>query len=299
MDKTRSLHLIGCAAGVAGADKNSGLGPLTIQKSSFLTDLIKKYNSLQWEAMLQSEGRESLPIDQSVRSICEQLAKKVSGLVKQEKRIVVIGGDHSCAIGTWSGVYDAMHQQGEIGLIWVDAHMDSHTPETSESGRIHGMPLACLLGHGYPSLTTILHHAPKIKPENLFLIGVRSFERGEAELLKRLNVRVYFMDEVRERGLSVVFNEAVNAVKQNTFAYGLSIDIDAIDPQEAPGVDVPEANGILASDLCGVLREVASDPKLIATEIVEFDPKHDMSQMTEKLIVTFLKILTEGNENKI
>src|SRR5204862_2513914 len=126
--------------------------------------------------------------------------------------------------------------------------MDSHTPATSETGRIHGMPLACLLGHGYPALTHILHSTPKLKPQNVCLIGVRSFEQGEEELWKKLNVRIYFMDEVIERGFATILKEAVNLVSANTVGYGLSIDLDGFDPLEVPGVDVPESDGIHVND---------------------------------------------------
>jgi arginase len=181
-----------------------------------------------------------------------------------------------------------------MGLIWFDAHMDSHTPETSESQRIHGMPLACLLGYGYPTLTSIMHHQPKFKPENVCLIGVRSFESGEAAFLKRLNVRIYFMDEVKERGFDTVLQEAVELVSRHTIGYGLSIDLDGLDPQDAPGVDVPEIDGVGAVDFCAALKKVVSDPRLIATEVVEFDPTKDVARKTEILVADILKIIATG-----
>lgn len=292
MIKTNELHLIGCASGLAGADVNSGKGPVVIQQSSFLADLIKNDIRIYWDAMLTPSSAPKL--EDTLHELYVTLAKKVADLLVQQKKICVVGGDHACAIGTWSGAYHTSHLKGDIGLIWIDAHMDSHTPETSESGRIHGMPLACLLGHGFPSLTNILHTAPKIKPENLCLIGVRSFEGGEADLLKRLNVRIYFMDEVEERGFAVVLREAVELVSQHTVGYGLSIDLDSIDPKEAPGVDVPEPDGIHAKELCAGLREIIVDPRLILTEIVEFDPQRDIDRITEKLFVDCLEIIAAG-----
>ena len=289
MKKKIELCLIGCASGLAGADTNSGNGPLVIQNSSFWQALKNDEMQVRWEVMLTPKL--SISLDDALKDLYQQLAKKVSNMVKQEMRACVVGGDHSCAIGTWSGVYDAVHQKGDIGLIWVDAHMDSHTPETSESGRIHGMPLACLLGYGFTSLTNILHTAPKIKPENLCLIGVRSFEPGEAEFLKRLNVRIYDMEEVRQRGFEVVMNEAMQVVSEKTIGYGLSIDLDGIDPKEAPGVDVPEPNGIHVHDLIAGVRQLANDPRLLLTEIVEFDPQRDIDRKTEKIFVDLLKTL--------
>lgn len=295
----KQLHLLGYASAAAGVDEGCAKGPVVLQHSACMNELSHNSITYQWDNQFHVAQKTSdLRVDEKVRQVCLDLAQSVSCLVKQKAFFNVIGGDHSSAIGTWSGVYDALHQQGDIGLIWLDAHMDSHTPETSESGRIHGMPLAALLGYGYPTLTSILQYSPKIKPENLCLIGVRSYESGEAALLKRLNVRVYFMEEVAERGIDAVLREAVEHVNKNTIAYGVSIDLDSVDPIDAPGVDVPEPNGIRADDLCRALENiVAADPRLIGTEIVEFDPTRDKQQLTEKLIVKLLRILANGKND--
>jgi arginase len=285
-----TLQLIGYACKIAGVDLNNDQGPLVLQQSPYLTALHQEGIPLRWQDILKPEsiiGRK----DEVVRDICQRLAFLVAQCVRKQQRFSVIGGDHSCAIGTWSGAYDALHSQGDIGLLWIDAHMDSHTPETSESGRIHGMPLAALLGLGYSTLTSILQDAAKLQPANVCLIGVRSFEQGEAELLKRLNVRVYLMEEVAARGMPTVFAEAVQRVSEYTVGYGISLDLDSLDPEEVPGVDVREPGGIHVSDLLTCMASVAADPKLIGTEIVEFDPSCDKNHVTEKLIVSLLKTL--------
>src|SRR3990167_774921 len=139
---TDTLHLIGWASAIAGVDSAGGQAPIVLQQSPYAAELSQQGINLQWDAMIHSSETTTLRMDEYVKGLCEQLAQQVSALVKEGKMPCVIGGDHTCAIGTWSGVYDAMHDKGELGLIWIDAHMDSHTPETSESGRIHGMPLA-------------------------------------------------------------------------------------------------------------------------------------------------------------
>jgi arginase len=282
MNKNK-LCLIGCASGVAGADVHSGDGPLVMQQSSLVP--------YRWEAMLVPADIKAMSVDQLVGDVCQRLAQKTTELIRQKQWVSVIGGDHTCAVGTWSGAYDALHEQGDVGLIWFDAHMDSHTPDTTESGHIHGMPLAALLGHGYSSLTTIMHATPKLKPENVCLIGVRSYERGEADFLKEQNVRIYFMDEIKQRGFATVWREAIEHVSRHTIAYGLSIDIDGLDPLEAPGVDVPEPDGVHAEELYAALTETINDPRLIATEIVEFDPTRDREQLTEKIVANLLHII--------
>lgn len=289
-----TLHLVGCASGVAGVDEHSGDGPIVIQNSSYVAALAQEGIDVTWDEVIRPRVTSGLRLDEAVRELCLELAEKVAEEVKAQRFFSVIGGDHSCAIGTWSGVQDALSEKGDIGLIWIDAHMDAHTPETSESGRIHGMPVASLLGHGYPTLTGILNHRPKIKPENLCLIGVRSFQSGEADFLKRLNVRVVMMDEVKKRGLKVVMQEAIAIASHQTIGYGLTLDLDALDPEDAPGVDVPEGDGIKAAELMPVLAAIAKDPKLITTEIVEFDPERDKDRKTEKLVADLLRVIAQG-----
>lgn len=286
--KDASLHLLGFASGIAGVDPNVAKGPQVMRESPYLSECEASF-PLTWDGMMTSQPMHSL--EESVRQVCEALAKKVSASVKAQHLLTVLGGDHTCAVGTWSGVYDAFYQQGDIGLIWIDAHMDSHTPDTSETGRLHGMPLAALLGYGDPAMTAILHAEPKIKPANLCLIGVRSFESGEAKLLERLNVRVYMMDEVKTRGIADVLKEAAAIVSRHTEAFGISLDLDGIDPKEAPGVDVPEPDGIPSAPLREALADVVMDPKLVAVEIVEFDPSRDRDHLTEKLVASFLKTI--------
>lgn len=292
--KGSQFNLIGCAYGIAGADIHSGDGPLKVRQSKYLSLLTQSGIPYAWRNMVTAGKPNGGRKDELVAEACSRLAEIVSPLAKNAEPFCVIGGDHSCAIGTWSGVYDAMHAKGEIGLIWIDAHMDAHTPETTPSGNIHGMPLACLLGFGYPALTSVMHAAAKFKPENVCLIGVRSFEAGEAALLERLNIRIYYMEEVIQRGLSAVMQEAVQLVSANTVGYGVTIDIDVVDPQDAPGVDVPEANGIRGAELCAVIEKVAADPKLIATELVEFDPTHDSADKTEKLVADLINVIAAG-----
>lgn len=288
------FYLVGVASGLAGADVHSGQGPIVVQNSPYL---LKSSLDYQWIAMLESANEDSSKLIENLSHLNLQLAEQVSELVREKKQFCVVGGDHTCAIGTWSGVYDGMHDQGDLGLIWIDAHMDSHTPETSLSGRIHGMPLAVLLGYGEEKLTGILHSSPKLLPQNVCLIGVRSFESGEAELLKRLNVRIYFMEEVIERGLMTVMREAVAHVSKHTAGFGISLDLDGIDPAEAPGVDVPEPNGIKVADLLPSLQEICHDPNLIATEVVEFDPKRDKQEKTEKIVAEVIQIFAKQEKS--
>jgi arginase len=192
------------------------------------------------------------------------------------------------AIGTFSGVTSALKAEGEFGLIWFDAHMDSHTPSTSESGAIHGMPLACLLGYGDSRLCSIAGQKPKINPKHVCLIGVRSFEEGEKKLLNDLAIKIYYIDEVRQRGLYTIVEEAKKIVKQNTKAYGVTIDIDAFDPKFAPGTGALEDGGLSADETIEAFKLFSEDKDLKILEIAEYNHYLDKNDITYKLIANLL-----------
>lgn len=273
------LFVIGVASGIAAGDVGCGDGPKVLQQSVYAPAA----DYIHWQAMIEPAAQVNLTKPQIIADVCQRIAVQTENLAANKATFCVFGGDHSCAIGTWSGAAHAYRDQGAIGLIWVDAHLDSHTPETSESGNIHGMPVATLLGYGAQALTEILQREPKIAPENLCLIGIRSYESGEYELLKRLGVKIFYMEDIEKNGFAMVFSEALMHVQKNTVAFGVSIDLDAIDPIEAPGVGSPEKNGISAVELNNAIKILASMPNFIGFEITEFNPHHDVAQQTEKL----------------
>ncbi len=273
--KHENITLLGYACGLAAGDPGCADGPVELQ-SEFKT-LPLLYPDIN--------GNDKYKI---IAELSQRLAERVEQSVYDKKPFIVFAGDHSCAIGTWSGASVALEK--DIGLIWVDAHLDAHTTETSPSGNIHGMPVASLLGHGNHLLSSVLDARPKIKPENICFIGVRSFEVGEHELVTRLGVKVFYIDEVKQRGLDVVFKEAKNSVTRNTPYYGVSIDLDGIDPSEAPGVGTPEKNGLSSQELCDALRKYCHrDPKLLGVEITEFNPHHDINGKTRDVIRNLVK----------
>lgn len=278
----KKIDIIGYGSGIAGSNTGSADGPAIIKKSSLLHTLNPH---LQWDAIFQSNPDVHSKQTEVVR-LCQLLANAVADKVQQKKFFTVLGGDHTCAIGTWSG---ATSEISPLGLIWIDAHMDSHNPETSHTGNIHGMPLACLLGVGDATLTKILGDSPKLQPEHVCLIGIRSYESEELALLKKLNVRIFFMEEVKQRGLSVIMQEALQIVTTGTKGFGISIDIDSMDPIEAPGTGVPEPDGLSAQSLIAGLHAIAQHSQLIGIEIAEFNPHLDQAQKTEKIIMQLLQ----------
>ena len=274
----RSLIVIGAASGAGAPDPGSAEGP----------DALRRYRAfhatplqhVEWDAILRvPRAQQDTPLH-AVAALSARLAAEVEAVLQAGNFPLVVGGDHSCAIGTWSGVHHGLAERGPTGLIWIDAHMDSHTFATTPSGQIHGMPLAVLLGHGEATLTAIDGPQAKLRPEHVCLIGVRSFEAGEAALLHRLGVRVFDMDEVRRRGLAEVFDDALAIVRQGTAGFGVSVDLDALDPDEEPGVTTPVPGGLRRAELAAALSRLRGDPAFVAMEIVEYNPRRDRGHAT-------------------
>ena len=275
---SRSIVVIGAASGAGAPDPGCAEGPDALRRYRAFHDTPLQH--VEWDAILRvPRAQQDTPLH-AVAALGARLAAEVESVLQTGNFPLVVGGDHSCAIGTWSGVHRALAGKGPLGLIWIDAHMDSHTFATTPSGQIHGMPLACLLGHGETVLTAIDGTEAKLRPDHVCLIGVRSFEAGEAALLHRLGVRVFDMEEIRRRGLPEIFDEALAIVRQGTAGFGVSIDLDALEPEEEPGVGTPVPGGLSRAELAEALSQLRGDPAFVAMEIVEYNPRRDRSHAT-------------------
>lgn len=285
-----SIIVIGAASGAGAPDPACAEGPDALRHYKTFHDTPLQH--VEWDRILRvSRAQEDTPLH-AVAALSARLAAEVEGVLQAGHFPLVVGGDHSCAIGTWSGVSHALADTGPIGLIWIDAHMDSHTFATTPSGQLHGMPLACLLGHGETALTAIDGPQAKLRPEHVCLIGVRSFEAGEAALLQRLGVRVFDMDEIRRRGLAAVFDEALAIVRHGTAGFGVSVDLDALDPEEEPGVGTPVPGGLHRAELAAALSRLRGDPAFVAMEIVEYNPSRDRGHATADAAGALVKAIT-------
>jgi arginase len=291
--KPKALQVSGVASGCGARDPGCEAGADTLRAMRITARLRSHGYSARWADMIRPAAAYRADSLKAVRKICVRLAKRVERVVREGDMPIVVGGDHTCAIGTWKGVAHALADRGLIGLLWIDAHMDAHTPETTESGMLHGMPVACLLGYGYPELTEIAHGA-KLDPKCVCLYGVRSYERGEAELLERLGVRVFFMEEIERRGVAETLQEALAIVTCASGGFGITLDLDAIDPGDAPGVGTPAPNGLRGAALVSALAECGGHPGLVGLEIVEYNPHHDRHAVTAGLAGDALVAILAG-----
>jgi arginase len=210
----------------------------------------------------------------------------VDRAVREDRFPLVLGGDHSVAVGTVAGVSHAYRQQDKkIGVIWVDAHADMNTPETSPSGNVHGMPLACCIGEGPAELTGILGYAPKVQPRNVVLVGIRDVDLSERSRVRASGINVFTMRDIDERGMRDVMEEALALAGADAAGVHLSLDMDAVDPDEAPGVGTPVRGGITYREAHLAMEIVCDSGQLTSMEVVEVNPVLDAANRTALLAV--------------
>ena len=235
----------------------------------------------------QAAGAESARYLKQIAEICTRTADAVVKTLEEGMTPLVLGGDHSLAAGSISGVSQFYRSRGQsIGVVWIDAHSDINTPETSPSGNVHGMPLAALLGLGPEALANIYGYAPKIAPENTVLIGVRDIDAAERANIKRAGVgEVYTMRDIDERGMRAVMEEALRAAGRGTAGYHVSLDMDWIDPEDAPGVGTPVRGGATYREAHLAMEILADHGRLLSFEMVEVNPVIDEHNRTADLAV--------------
>lgn len=290
------INLLGYACGLGAGIKGCELSIPYLDSNKLLDKLHNKNITAKWHNIFVPN--ENLSLLDNIYTLNQCLANEVMNLRKNNKFFVTLGGDHTCAIGTWSGVSAfAQSYDQSIGLIWIDAHLDSHTPATSHSHNIHGMPLAVLLGQGHTSLTSIINKKRKLNPHNIVLIGPHDYEDEEYDFLINQGVKIYFLNEINNN-FEEVFQEALRIVNYKTSGYGISIDLDGLDALNAPGVGLRTRKGIDTSQLIILLSKyVKDDKKFIGAEICELNPLFDVENRTVQTIITLIDSLVPTSNN--
>jgi arginase len=226
-----------------------------------------------------------------ITDACHHLAETVVHAYEGGRTPLVLGGDHSIAVGTVSGMSEAFRRQKKnLGLIWFDAHADMNTPETSPSGNVHGMPMAAILGYGPAELTRIFDFAPKIRPENAVMIGLRDVDRAERDLVKKSGMRVFTMKDIDKRGIGNILDEALSIVMKATDGFAATLDADFLDPIESPGVATPVRGGADYREAHLAMEMIADTKKMVSFEITEINPildeKNKTAQFGTELILS-------------
>ena len=221
-----------------------------------------------------------------IAATCRALAERVERAMRQGRFPMVLGGDHSVAVGTVNGVAAWYRRTGRrIGVIWLDAHTDMNTPETSPSGNVHGMPLACLVGSGPRELTHLRGVAPVLDPRNVVLVGIRDVDLTERPVVRESGVKVFTMRDIDERGMRAVMTDAITIASRGAAGIHLSLDMDGIDPDEAPGVGTPVRGGLSYREAHLAMEMLCDSRLLCSMEMVEVNPVLDVANRTAQLAV--------------
>ena len=216
-----------------------------------------------------------------IAAACVNLGHMTLDAYERGRTPLVLGGDHSIAVGTVSGMAEAFRRQKKtLGLLWFDAHADMNTPQTSPSGNVHGMPMASILGYGPPELTQIFGFTPKLPPSNVVMIGIRDVDRAERELVKKSGIRVFTMKELDKRGIGSVMDEALSILTRGTDGFAVTLDADFLDPYDSPGVATPVRGGASYREAHLAMEMIADTQKMASFEITEINPILDVQNKT-------------------
>jgi len=226
---------------------------------------------------------------QQIADTCARLAKSVDSVLTRGRLPLVIGGDHSLSVGTVSGAAKSLRRRKKsLGLLWIDAHPDMNTPETSPSGNVHGMPLACIIGMGPQKLTRLGGFAPKVDPKNVALVGIRDVDALEKPHVKNSGVRAFTMRDIDERGMRAVMEEALEIAGAGTGGFHVSLDMDSVDPQIAPGVGTPVRGGLSYREAHLAMEMIGDRCRMTSMDVVEVNPVFDEANRTAQLAVELI-----------
>ena len=284
--KHKTVATLGVASSVGGPSASCAKAPHRLRDSVYATRLENKncVINLQWQPVLEVSDQVKNSLDTLHKQSCF-ISQFTQQQVEEKQPFLLLGGDHSIAVGTWAGVMNQLEDEKTFALLWIDAHMDAHTLQTSPSGNLHGMPVAMLLGEAEHDLQACYPSQNYIDGRDLYLFGVRSYEADELVLLSKNNVNVFDTSRIeRDGGTTKVLKQLIETISRCYDYYAISLDLDAIDPSDAPGVETRVNSGLSAANLLSAFREVYIGDNFIGLEIAEFDPEKDEANKTEKLI---------------
>ena len=294
--RNTSIAIIGAPLDLGSGRRGVDMGPSAVRVANVFGrvaalgyDVADLGNAPVAQAEMFAVGSAQAKYLPQIAETCGALAGMVEQAMDAGRSPIVLGGDHSIAAGSVAGVSTHFHRKNQkIGLIWVDAHADMNTPESSPSGNVHGMPLACCIGIGPPELTQIGGHSPYIDPRNVALVGIRSVDQLERNRVRQSGVRAFTMRDIDERGQRSVMEEAIEIASAGTAAFHVSFDMDVVDPREAPGVGTPVKGGFTWRE-AHLAMEILSDSGLMSSlDVVEVNPVIDEANRTAVLAVELI-----------
>jgi len=293
----KPVHIIGVPLDLGASRRGTDAGPSAGRVAGLSKSLVK----LGYEVTVESDipvptpetrqaGSRKARFKKEILEVCTRLAEVTRDTLAAGEIPLVIGGDHSIAMGTVAGVVAHFRQQqGEIGLIWFDAHGDMNLPESSPSGNIHGMPLAHLLGHGDPDLANILGQRPAVKPENVVLLGIRDIDDNERKIIRESGIKVFTMSDIDELGMTDVSRQTLEIVTANTAGFHISFDVDGCDPTVIPGSGTLVPGGVSFREAHQLLENCAKTGRMTSMEVVELNPFLDQANISAERAVALVQ----------
>jgi arginase len=295
--KTATIAIIGAPLDLGQGRRGVDMGPSALR----VADLGKRLSALGYQVAdkgnIPVAQAESLPSDgpsesrflPEIAEACQRLGQLVSEVLTDGQIPLVLGGDHSIAAGTVAGVSSFYRESGrKIGLLWIDAHADMNTPDSSPSGNVHGMPLACCVGVGPASLVGLLGFAPKVEPKNVALVGIRDVDELERGTVRGTGIRAFTMRDIDERGMRAVIDDAIAIASGGTAGFHLSLDMDFVDPAYAPGVGTPVPGGGTYRETHLAMELICDSGVMTSMEVVEVNPVIDEVNRTANLAVELI-----------
>ena len=293
----KPVHIINVPLDLGASRRGTDAGPSAFR----IAGLSRAVKRLGYEVVAETDipvaametrntDNSSTRFKEEILAVCESLAQVSCDAMQNSEIPLVIGGDHSIAMGTVSGI--AAHfrkQQQDLGLIWFDAHGDMNLPDTSPTGNVHGMPLAHLLGHGDADLSNVFGSHPAVKPEHVVLIGIRDIDRGEREIIRKSGITAFTMRDIDEQGMSEVATKALEVVNKGTAGFHVSFDLDGCDPSVIPGSGTLVPGGVSYREAHLLLELCAENGRLTSFEVVELNPFIDHGNVSAERAVTLVQ----------
>ncbi len=289
----KHVRLIGVPLDLGAARRGVDMGPSALRIAELASTLQELGHRVADDGNISVPQRETLTHSrgelEEITQVCRELAEHTARAIRNGEFPLVLGGDHSLAAGSVAGVATAFAEQGErIGVIWLDAHGDLNTPETSTSGNVHGMPAAHLLGEGDAGMSSIATPAPALLPENIVYVGLRDLDSPERAFILRRGITAFTMRNIDQRGLTSVMNEAIAKASKDTAGIYLSCDADWVDPSEAPGVGTPVPGGATFREAHLAMEMLADSGLLVGMDFVEINPVLDRVNRSARLGVQLI-----------
>jgi arginase len=289
----RKIRVIGVPLDLGQSRRGVDMGPSAVRVAGLearleaLGHVVEDAgNVLVAIAEQKKEGDPHAKYLKEITATCSKHADLIVKTLEAGKVPITLGGDHSIAAGTVAGVAEFYRRQNQkIGLIWIDAHTDLNTPDSSPSGNVHGMPLAAIMGLGPPELSNIFDFSPKVSAESCVLVGVRDIDAIEKENVRRAGIHVFTMRDIDERSMRTVMEEALRIAGRGTAGYHVSLDMDWVDPEDAPGVGTPVRGGATYREAHLAMEIIADHGRMLSFEIVEVNPVIDEHNQTADLAV--------------